>query len=83
MPDHDMPDALHEGSARSRLADTYRPLDAATIAQEVSEMRRWAEETKVDMPIPLDLLLLMAKDGVKPMEIVLNNMSLGDGVRRD
>jgi hypothetical protein len=83
MADHEMPDVPHEASARPRLADTDRPLDAATIAQEVSEMRRWAEETKVDMPIPRDLLLLLARDGAKQMEIVLRNMSLGEGARKD
>jgi len=41
MADHDMSDAAHEEPARLAYAD--RPLDAAKIAQEVSEMRRWAE----------------------------------------
>jgi hypothetical protein len=47
-------------------------------ATEVSEMKAWAEHTKVDMPIPRDLLPLLARDDVKQIEIVMRHVGLGE-----
>lgn len=63
----------------------HNPKDAASYhripienvrASEMSEMRQWAKELRVNKPIPKDLLPLLAKDNAKQLEIVLNNMSL-------
>jgi hypothetical protein len=45
-------------------------------ACETSEMKQWAQELRVNKPIPKDILPLLAKDDAKQMEIVLKNMSL-------
>jgi hypothetical protein len=39
-------------------------------------MKRWAEELKINKPIPKDLLPILAKDGDKQMEILMKNTSL-------
>jgi hypothetical protein len=39
-------------------------------------MKQWAQELRVNKPIPKDILPLLAKDDAKQMEIVLKNMSL-------
>lgn len=52
------------------FAQSYR-------AQETSEMRQWAENLKLNKPIPRDLLPLLAKDGAKQLEIVMKHMHIG------
>jgi hypothetical protein len=62
--DHEMPDV----SANSQ-ADRER-------TAELKDMKWWAEELKINKPIPKDLLPILAKDGYKQMEILMKNTSL-------
>jgi hypothetical protein len=39
-------------------------------------MKRWAEELKINKPLTMDLLPILAKDGDKQMEILMKNTSL-------
>jgi hypothetical protein len=68
--DHEMPNAPRAAIPQSR--------DRAT---EVREMKAWAKDTKVDMPIPRDLLPLLARDDVKQMEIVMRHVGLEESGR--
>jgi len=60
----------------SVFAQSYR-------AQEMSEMRQWAENLKLNKPIPRDLLPLLAKDGAKQLEIVMKHMHIGEEGKRE
>jgi hypothetical protein len=40
-------------------------------------MKRWAEDLKINKPIPKDLLPILAKDDDKQMEILMKNKNLG------
>ncbi|KAF2828071.1 hypothetical protein CC86DRAFT_381033 [Ophiobolus disseminans] len=64
--DKAMPDAPH-----------HTPTRTAERASQVREMKQWAENLRLGVPIPRDLLPLLAKDDAKQMEIVLRNLRLG------
>jgi hypothetical protein len=58
--------------------DTLDKNQALARASDVDEMKQWAQGFKVNKPIPVDLLPILARDNVKQMEIVMKNMSLGE-----
>lgn len=55
-----------------------RTAEAAARRQELEEMKQWAKETKVNAPIPRDLLPILAKDPAKQMELAMMHMELGE-----
>jgi hypothetical protein len=68
-----MPDAT---TPASNPVTTDESLKQANRASTVNEMKQWAEDFKINKPIPRDLVLLLAKDGVKQLEIVMKNVIL-------
>ncbi|KAH7407019.1 hypothetical protein DE146DRAFT_753552 [Phaeosphaeria sp. MPI-PUGE-AT-0046c] len=56
--------------------DMLRAAEADARRQELEEMKQWAKETKVNAPIPRDLLPILAKDPAKQMELAMEHMEL-------
>jgi hypothetical protein len=50
--------------------------EALIRASDVNELKQWAEGFKINKPIPIDLLPILAKNDAKQMEIVMKNVSL-------
>ncbi|KAF2024324.1 hypothetical protein EK21DRAFT_117875 [Setomelanomma holmii] len=71
-----MPKATPQDPTRKDLADPDKPLDHATIATEVAEMKQWAKRINVDAPVRKDLLPLLAKEVANQMEIALRIVKL-------
>ena len=55
----------------------HRAAEADARRRELEEMKQWAKETKVNAPIPWDLLPILAKDPAKQMELAMEHMELG------
>lgn len=64
--------ALNERDAMLRAAE------AEALKEDFEEMKKWAKETKVNAPIPRDLLAILAKDPAKQMELATRHMGLGE-----
>jgi hypothetical protein len=76
---HNKADARPGGSASS----VDRNLNPSSRQKEIYEMKQWAENLRLNTPLPRDLLPLLSKDGAKQMEILLTNMSLGTEEKKE
>ena len=56
--------------------EMLRAAEAEALKEELEEMKQWAKETKVNAPIPRDLLPMLAKDPAKQMELAMKHMDL-------
>jgi hypothetical protein len=70
------------GSNKNTLHDTNDNIPRNTMdkdqalarANDIDEMKQWAEGFRVKKSIPNDLLSILAKDGAKQMKIFMKNM---------
>jgi hypothetical protein len=72
--DHEMHDTATKPSTSHNPTSSFAQQCRAI---ETAEMRKWAEDFKLNNSIPKDILPLLAKDDAKQLEIVMKNMSLG------
>lgn len=54
-----------------------REAEEQAIKEEIEEMKEWAKGTKINAPIPRDLLPLLTKDPAKQIELAMDHMDLG------
>jgi hypothetical protein len=77
---HEMHDAATDSNGSKQKSGSAAPSGRKIVgnarACETSEIKKWAQELRLDKPLPRGLLPLLAKDDAKQMEIVLKNMSL-------
>ncbi|KAF2642097.1 hypothetical protein P280DRAFT_468547 [Massarina eburnea CBS 473.64] len=91
--DTEMTDASTPPSApvQSSTSPEIQPSDGTTAPpnsptsrqEETRAMVLWSQRTTILMPIPRDILPLMARSGERQLEIVMRNMSLRTDERGD
>lgn len=57
--------------------EVLRANEARVMREEIEELKQWGKETKVNAPVPKDLLPILAKDPANQIEIAMEHMELG------